>query len=210
MPPPAPVSSAWRPCSRCSPVMPIAPSMKGCTRALRGAQRLEQPALPASGPHSTGSRQNAASGSAAAKIGMRDGRVHALVLVGVGQLAAVPAAEEGEEQRRQHRDAGDARAARQALAQRRHDEARDLREAVHRDALVGVAQRRVAEALEHHVAVGRQVDRARVLGRVEAGDHVVGDVVEGHLPDRRVLHAFVDVAAGRPACRPRRCSCGWR
>ena len=47
-----------------------------------------------------------------------------------------------------------------------------------------------------------------MLGRVEAGDDVVGHVVPGHLADRRHRHAFMDERAGRAACRPRRCSCG--
>ena len=61
--------------------------------------------------------------------------------------------------------------------------------AVHRHALVGVADRRVAEAVEHGVAVGGQVDRAGA----QAGNGVVGDVVERQLADLGVVRALVDV-----------------
>jgi hypothetical protein len=65
----------------------------------------------------------------------------------------------------------------------------NLREAVHRHALVRIADRRVAEAIEHHVAVALQIERARREHR----DHVVGHVVVGELADHRIVRALVDV-----------------
>ena len=130
---------------------------------------------------------------------MRALRIHGLVLIRIGQRAGVPALQEGEEQRRQHRDAGDRLAARQPLADRRRDEAGNLREAVHRHALVGVADGGVAEALEHHVAIRREIDGARL----QHGDHVVAHVVVREAADRGIVRAFVDEAVAHQRAGPR-------
>lgn len=134
--------------------------------------------------------------------GMGHGLVHTLVLVGVGQAALVPALQEGQEQRGQHGHAVDALAGGQALAHGGRDEPGNLGEAVHRHALVGVADGRVAEAVQHHVAVGGQVDGAGLPGAAETRDGVVGHVVVGHLTDGSVVRAFVDEAVGRQRAGP--------
>ena len=93
--------------------------------------------------------------------GMCSRSIHRLILIRVWNLVAMPALQEREEQRGKHRRAGDRGVLGQALAHRRRDEAWDLGVRVHRHPLVGVANGRIAEALEHDIAIGGQIDRAR-------------------------------------------------
>ena len=128
--------------------------------------------------------------------------IHRLVLVGIRDVSEVPALQKGEEQRRHHCRAVDRLATRQAFDQCWPDEAWNLRETVHGNALVGITDCRVAEAVEHDIAIGRQVDRTGVLGPVEAGDDVVGDVGVRKAPDHRVVRSFVDVGHASQRARP--------
>src|SRR6476660_5105614 len=103
MPPPAPVSSAWRPLSRSRSakfssfmlVDELPHLLRGplhCrAQALVAGDRTPQPRVLAQGLDRVG----------AVADGMCHGRVHALVLVGVRQGALVPALQKGEKERRQ-------------------------------------------------------------------------------------------------------------
>lgn len=130
--------------------------------------------------------------------------VHHAVLVGIRQPAARPALQKAQEQRGQHRGGDRRGAARERFGERRRDEAGDLREAVGRDALVGVEHVRVAEALEHDVAVAFEVERTRR----EARDHVLRHVVVREAADPGVVRAFVDIRVARERAGPRDAAVG--
>ena len=112
----------------------------------------------------------------------------------------MPALQEFQEEGGQHGHRIDALVSGQTVADGGQDEARDLREAVGGDALVGVADGVVAEALQHHVAVGRQVHG--IVGARQAGDHVVGGVVEGQLAHHGITRPFMDVLVPAQCAAP--------
>ena len=129
---------------------------------------------------------------------MRHTRVHGLVLVNIRDLKAVPTLQVSQKQRWQHGHALNALTPRQPVAHGGRNHARNFGERVHRHALVGVFQRRVAEALQHHVTVAFQVNRAGPQHRYG----VVGHVVKGDLANLRVQCAFVDVAVASQRTGP--------
>ena len=79
--------------------------------------------------------------------GVRSSRVHRLVLVDVVNLPSMPALQLGQKQGWQHGHAGNGLSARQALADGGRDETRNLGIAVHGDALVGIANGRIAKTV---------------------------------------------------------------
>ena len=125
--------------------------------------------------------------------GVGGGNVHHAVLVGVGQFAAVPAARA----LRRTVQAGWPWPPHDAPRSRHSRKVGTMNPGIFEKPSIAtrwLVSRTygLPNRVENDVAVGRQVDRARVLGRVEAGDDVVGDVVEGHAPDRRHRQVFVD------------------
>ncbi|MNV54341.1 hypothetical protein D3C71_1465310 [compost metagenome] len=91
----------------------------------------------------------------------------------------------------------------QALAYGGCNEARNFGKAIGRYTLVGVANGRVGKTLQHHIAVGGQVDGTGVTGLAQTGDGIVGDVVVSHLANGRCTHAFVDVLQPAERSGPR-------
>ena len=102
----------------------------------------------------------------------------------------MPALQKCEEQRRQHRHAGNRFIFRQALAKSRRDEAWDLGVTIHRHTLIAVETSAIAEAIQHDVAIGGEVDWARD----QAGNHIVADIVMREAAYDRVVRSFVNEA----------------
>src|SRR5512147_2108706 len=103
---------------------------------------------------------------------MRSRRIHRRVLIRAVEFTAMPTSQEVEKQRRQDSGPTDRLTAGESLPDRRDDETGDLRVTIHRNARIAVSKIRVRKPLEHDVAIGRQINRARTQYR----DRVLGDV----------------------------------
>ena len=161
-----------------------APSMKAATRSACAARTAATSARVA-GERPPQHRDRAERGDRIGRLAdrMRAAASMRLVLVGVGQRAAVPALQEGEEQRRQHRHARDRLAARQPLAT-----VGAMKPGIFEKPSIATRWlvSRIAGLPKRSSTTSRYAARSIGLGaRVQARDHVVGDVVVGDAADRR-------------------------